>query len=174
MPLFSPEYLDQQKEMHAAGNYGVVGHQYAQIVSGLWVQLGEPRVLDYGCGQCSLSQALPQVPFDLYDPAIERYSKHPEGPYELVVCTDVLEHIEPECLTAVLQDIAGLCSKMGFFQIATGPAVKTLPDGRNAHLTQERVAFWVSMLDGVGFDLQTVSRTQHGFICVATKIETHE
>ena len=166
--LITPEYREQQAQMHAKGDYGVVGHQYANMVSGLWVQLGQPRVLDYGCGQCSLSQALPQVPFDLYDPAIERYAKEPEGEYELVVCTDVLEHIEPDLLSNVVQDIASHCSKMCFMQIATGPAKKFLPDGRNAHLTQERVAWWISILDGAGFDIQTVSRTGHGFICVLT------
>ena len=168
--LITPEYLALQREMHEKGDYGIMGRQYAQAVAGLWVQLGQPRVLDYGCGQCTLSQALPHVPFDLYDPCIERYSEPPRGPYDLITCTDVLEHIEPDCLTEVLQDIARLCAKTCFFQIATGPAVKSLPDGRNAHLTQERTAWWVNLLDGVGFDIQSIQRTGHGFICVAGKI----
>lgn len=169
--LITPEYLALQRELHDTGEYGIMGKQYAQMVGGLWVQAGQPRVLDYGCGQCTLSQALPHIPFDLYDPCIERYAEPPRGPYDLVTCTDVLEHIEPECLTAVLADIARLSSKIAFFQIATGPAKKELSDGRNAHLTQERVAWWVSMLDGAGFDIQSIGRTGHGFICVTEKME---
>jgi 2-polyprenyl-3-methyl-5-hydroxy-6-metoxy-1,4-benzoquinol methylase len=165
----SPEYMAQQKALHDKGNYGIVGEKYARMISGLWVQLGEPRVLDYGCGQATLSQSLAQVPFDLYDPCIEQYSKEPEGTYDLITCTDVLEHIEPDCLTEVLQHISALSTKMVFFQIATGPAAKTLEDGRNAHLIQERVAWWINMLDGVSFDIQQVTKTGHGFVCVCVK-----
>jgi len=166
--LITPEYREQQEEMHEKGDYGIVGHMYAKMISGLWVQLEEPKVLDYGCGQCSLSQALPQIPFDLYDPCVPRYAKEPKGKYDLVTCTDVLEHIEPDLLADVVQNIAEHCSKMCFVQIGTAPASKTLPDGRNAHLTQERVAWWVALLDGAGFEIQTVSRTGHGFIAVLT------
>ena len=65
----------------------------------------------------------------------------------MVVCIDVLEHIEPECLDDVLDDLQRLVIKYGFFTIHTGPAQKVLPDGRNAHLTQEPLSWWNEKLE---------------------------
>src|SRR5262249_17383902 len=65
---------------------------------------------------------------------------------DLVACTDVLEHIEPECIGAVLDDIASLVRHLVFLVIATQPAKKTLADGRNAHLIQEPVQWWAPPL----------------------------
>ncbi|HET9469625.1 MAG TPA: hypothetical protein VFO24_00885, partial [Usitatibacter sp.] len=60
---------------------------------------------------------------------------------------DVLEHIEPECLDEVLDDLQRVTRKIGFFVIATREAEKTLPDGRNAHLIQEPIAWWAPRLE---------------------------
>jgi hypothetical protein len=42
----------------------------------------------------------------------------------------------------VLDDLKRVTDKYGFFTIHTGPAVKTLPDGRNAHLIQQPFDWW--------------------------------
>jgi len=97
-------------------------------------------ILDYGCGQRTLEQAL-GFPIRNYDPAIPGLDTPPE-PADLVVCTDVLEHIEPECLDDVLDDLRRVTRKVGFFVIANRPAKKILPDGRNAHLIQEGIDWW--------------------------------
>ena len=70
----------------------------------------------------------------------------PAAPSDLVACIDVLEHIEPDCLDAVLDDLARVTARVGVFTIATGPAAKTLPDGRNAHLIQEAPEWWMPKL----------------------------
>lgn len=107
-------------------------------------------ILDYGCGKNSLAQALatltPWVEVRSYDPNIEEYAELP-APAELVVCTDVLEHIEPVYLGEVLKHLASLAGDMIYLAIHTGPAVKELPDGRNAHLIQEGPAYWLRLLE---------------------------
>ena len=47
---------------------------------------------------------------------------------------ELMEHIEPECLEEVLDNLQWLSLKAVFLVIATRPAKKMLADGRNAHL----------------------------------------
>ena len=51
-----------------------------------------------------------------------------------MICTDVLEHIEPDCLQAVLGHLRQVSREYTFVNISTRAAVKSLHDGRNAHL----------------------------------------
>ena len=81
------------------------------------------------------------VKYTPYEPSNELWSSTPE-PTEFVACIDVLEHIEPELLDNVLNDLQRVTMKFGLFTIHTGPAAKTLPDGRNAHLIQEPLSWW--------------------------------
>jgi hypothetical protein len=46
----------------------------------------------------------------------------------------------------VLDDLARVTARPGIYTIATGPAMKTLPDGRNAHLIQEGPEWWTAKL----------------------------
>lgn len=64
----------------------------------------------------------------------------------MVVCTDVLEHIEPEYLEAVLDDIQRLSKKAAVVVVATREAMKSLPDGRNTHLIVEPYTWWLPKL----------------------------
>jgi hypothetical protein len=63
-----------------------------------------------------------------------------------VVCTDVLEHIEPEHLAGVLEDLKRVIKLTGFFAIHTGQSCKTLADGRNTHLIQQDKEAWRAVI----------------------------
>lgn len=162
--LISADYLEEQKALHAKGNYGTASLQYGDVVSRLCDQLQVSTLLDYGCGSMrNLSKVLePKNPVEYlgYDPAVPEFS-HKE-PADLVVCIDVLEHIEPDLLDNVLDDLLMLTARFGFFTVHTGPAVKTLSDGRNAHLIQKPASWWLPHLM-TRFDLQTFNATRMGF-----------
>jgi hypothetical protein len=80
---------------------------------------------------------------------------------------DVLEHIEPDCLENVLDHLAKLTECVAFITVHTGPAGKTLPDGRNAHINQQPMSYWLSKL-WQRFDLHTVQVTaEHAFHVIA-------
>lgn len=145
MTLYTPEYLAQNKALHALGGYGTSGHSWATDVAHVHRSIKAESALDYGAGQQTLSMALPDLNIRGYDPAIPEISEPPE-PADLVICTDVLEHIEPECLDAVLDDLRRLTIRAVFLVIATRPAKKTLPDGRNAHLIQAKAIWWMPKL----------------------------
>lgn len=140
--LISPGYKAIQEKFHFnKKEYGVSGHKWADHVKGMAAAMKTEDVLDYGCGKCTLSNAIPHLQWQLYDPCIKRHSKMPV-PSDLVVCTDVLEHIEPDKLDNVLDHLRSLTKKAAFLVIHLGPANKHFPDGTNAHLIQESYKWW--------------------------------
>ncbi len=70
-----------------------------------------------------------------------------DGNTSHINCGDVLEHVEPDCLESVVMHLALLSKKATLLVINTGPAAKTLQDGRNAHLIQEGTGWWLNALD---------------------------
>ncbi|WP_083276863.1 class I SAM-dependent methyltransferase [Sphingobium phenoxybenzoativorans] len=143
--LISDEYRTLNSSLHAGGSYGRKGDKWTAKVSEL-IDCFEPTtILDYGCGQGALGKALNRD-ISEYDPAIPEKSALPE-PADMVVCTDVLEHIEPVCLDDVLDHLRDLTKSVLFAVISTRPAAKFLADGRNAHLIVEGEAFWTEHLE---------------------------
>lgn len=143
--VISPEYLALNKQLHAENpDYGVSGSKRADVVRKMVAATKPLSVLDYGCGKGTLAMSLP-FPIWEYDPAIPGKDAPPR-PADLVVCTDVLEHIEPEFLEAVLLDLARCTQKVCYVVVNTGPARKTLPDGRNTHLIQQPREWWQQTL----------------------------
>jgi hypothetical protein len=150
----SVEYCQLNAQMHQQNlAYGVGGGKHAETVRKLVEQCGVKSVLDYGCGKGYLAKALP-FPIWEYDPAIPGKAETPR-PAELVVCTDVLEHIEPEYLRPLLFDLKRVVQKIGYFTIHTGAAAKTLPDGRNTHLIQRDRDWWKAKLTAY-FKVQSI------------------
>jgi uncharacterized Rossmann fold enzyme len=143
--LISAEYCQMNTQLHKHNlAYGVGGGKHATTVIQLAEKLNTHSILDYGCGKGYLAKAIP-FPIWEYDPAIPEKAASPR-PADLVVCTDVLEHIEPECIDYVLADLQRCTKQLGFFVIHTGPSLKTLPDGRNAHILQREKDWWKTRL----------------------------
>ncbi|MGH8752177.1 MAG: hypothetical protein ACREUV_10800 [Burkholderiales bacterium] len=146
MELISQKYLELNRRLHESNPaYGTSGHKWAQQVQMLAVALGVYRILDYGCGKATLAQALPIFEFQNYDPCIARYCQRPNKS-GLVVCSDTMEHVEPDSIDAVLEDIKDLTLKAAFFVIHTGAAVKTFDNGENTHLVQQPYSWWTDRL----------------------------
>lgn len=150
--LITEEYKRLNAALHASSSsYGTSGYKWADKVYNLAQQVGAKTVLDYGCGRCTLGTALrekhSELPFEFleYDPALPEKEWKPQRA-DLVVCGDVLEHIEPDCLYAVLDDIRNIARASVFLVVATQPAAKFLADGRNAHLIVEPPEWWMPKL----------------------------
>ena len=165
---YTPEYEALQRQLHAQGQYGVSGHRYAEYVMRLADNLKTRDILDYACGQATLQKSIP-YPIQNYDPFIPEYSKPPK-PAAIVVCTDVMEHIEPDCLDDVLTDLQSLTNGILMLQIATRPAKKFLADGRNAHLIQENINWWIPRIMKY-FDLQNLNNQKGEFMSIWTPFE---
>lgn len=146
--LISDEYREQLRTLHK-GKWGDEGHLWTQRVLDMVKRTGATSVLDYGCGKGTLRPTLPHT-LDVreYDPAIPGKDS-PPAPADLLVSFDVLEHIEPDKLDAVLGHMHTLAVKGAFVVVATKAARAKLPDGRNAHLIIERPLWWTEKLSAV-------------------------
>jgi 2-polyprenyl-3-methyl-5-hydroxy-6-metoxy-1,4-benzoquinol methylase len=168
----SEEYRSMQTKLHENPNYGVASVQYAPIVAQIIQQLQVTELLDYGAGKGRLGQTLATLlkqPLTVhhYDPAIPEWAGAPK-PCGMVCCIDVLEHIEPEFLDNVLDHLQSLVGRVGFFTVHIGPAIKVLPDGRNAHLIQEPSSWWLpKMMER--FELNHFQRVPQGFWVLVEK-----
>lgn len=169
----SPEYKAMQQQM--APSYVGVGRNHAPKVFLLLAQLvkvhGQIKMLDYGCGRRALEKSILQrfpdlgVTFEGYDPGIHGIDGEPE-PADVVTCTDVMEHIEPECLDATLEHIKSLTRMVAYLVVDTQPAVKTLPDGRNAHILLQSPMWWRGQIKRF---FHVIESSEHGssvlFVC---------
>lgn len=174
--LISETYRSMQRLLHdQPRGYGGRGAKWAHVVVDLMQTYQASSVLDYGCGQGSLRRAImhhpnhaapPGVRFDEYDPAIAG-KDHAPSFADLVICTDVLEHIEPERLDAVLTHVRSLARKAIFAVISLKDSNKTLADGRNAHLIIRPANWWKRRVEAVGL---TVTRAPE----CARKKKSHE
>jgi hypothetical protein len=160
--LISDEYRTQQEHLHETTDYGTMAQHYGPLVSQILEKLEVSHLLDYGCGRRMglLKNLKPKgkLTYQGYDPGagVEELATAPI-PAQMVCCIDVLEHIEPKYLDNVLDHLAELTEVVAFITVHTGPAMKTLDDGRNAHLTQQPIEWWLPKL-WQRFDIQTVQK----------------
>lgn len=145
-PLISDKMLARHRTLHEENPaYGDGGARWARMVRDLVRNIGKNRegpisVLDYGCGKGFLSEEL-DFPIWEYDPAVAGKDRLPR-PADLVVCADVLEHIEPEQLDSVLDDLRRVTLHVGVFVICTSPSFKTFHDGTSTHLIIMPKTWW--------------------------------
>lgn len=144
----SGEYQKLNSELHEGAGWGKGGTKFFTPITNLAHSLGVEDILDYGCGKGRLVNLLHNASYNAegYDPCFEKYAADP-FPAQLLVSTDMLEHVEPEYLHNVLTHMASLAEEAAFLVVSLVPAVKHLPDGRNAHLIVKRGSWWGRELD---------------------------
>ena len=142
----SDEYLVLNQRLHKESDHfgssawRCWGPHIAAFV-GDWPE--QTCILDYGCGKATVSENFPGV--TNYDPAIDEFSEEPV-PCDLVLCIDVMEHIEENFVDDVLNHIKEKTTLAAFFVISIRPACAKLPDGRNAHITIKPKEWWLRKL----------------------------
>ena len=163
----SDAYRSEQRQLHQNKNYGRASAAYAPLVASL---LGHGRcrsLSDYGAGKRNLQRALGpdagSIEYHPYDPAFPEYGD--PQPADLVSCIDVLEHVEPELLDECLDPIASITRRLVLITVHSGPAKKTLSDGRNAHLIQQPLRWWLPKF-GRRFDLVYFQDSRKGFFII--------
>jgi hypothetical protein len=163
--VISEGYRRQQQELHKNPDYGTMSIEFAPIVKQV-LEAGKLQSLsDYGAGKQNLIKTLNgkfgvQIDYRPYDPAFPEYGE--PQPADLVCCIDVLEHIEPELLDNVLDELQRITVRYGLYSVHTGAAIKVLSDGRNAHLTQQPSSWWLPRLCQ-RFEIDALNKTAGGF-----------
>jgi hypothetical protein len=115
--LISAEYQLQQQRLHENPNYGTTAQNFGSLVQHLVDNMGITHLLDYGAGHnMSLLRTFKpkhKITYQAYDPGVPEMADAPI-PAQMVVCIDVLEHIEPAYLDNVLDHLAKLTELVGF------------------------------------------------------------
>jgi hypothetical protein len=169
--LITEDYRKTQQELHKNDSYGTVARQMGGLVGQIIDKAEINTVLDYGSGHnLGLKETLkPKRPitYSAYDPGVDELAGDPE-PAELVCVIDVLEHIEPGLIDNVFDHIEELTQALLIATICTCAAKKVLPDGRNAHLIQQPVQWWLPKFWERDFEIQSLQMTQkHHFLVIA-------
>ena len=146
MKTITEEYKKLQQELHKDPYYGTASTQFAPIVSDIMKIFKINSLSDYGAGKKRLFQSLEKLnntpkEYFPYDPAFPEYGEPKVA--DLICCIDVLEHIEPDLIDNVIQELSLITKNIGFYTVHMGPARKVLSDGRNAHLIQKPTSWWL-------------------------------
>lgn len=142
--LISEHLLEMNRQLHEqVESFGANSAKWASQVRDLCKMVGTIDVLDYGCGKGELAKACEDLNVLNYDPAVREYAANNE-PRDVLICTDVLEHVEPDKVDAVLADMARCMLRAAMVVIDVQPAVKHYPDGQNTHLTVRHPRWWLN------------------------------
>lgn len=122
-------------------------------------------ILDYGCGKGKQYDPVTRPVAGLgpgdtvmdywdidtvhcYDPCFAPFSALPEGRFDGVISTDVLEHCPEADIPWIVDELFGYAKAFAFANVACYPAAKHLPDGENAHCTIRDVEWWQALFTG--------------------------
>ena len=143
--MISEQYKQTLAKIHASTPFGKRSKLPPYLDK--WFEKVQPSsVLDFGCGKGRLKEALkdkyPHIDVIQYDPAVPEFDIDLNSvKVDMVISTDVLEHIEPIHLHETLKQLTTVGSSF-YHLISCGPAKLILPDGRNAHLIQKEPHWW--------------------------------
>jgi len=126
--------------------------------------LGSKTILDYGSGKGQQyqpwtiatpdGQTFPDIKalwnvdeITCFDPGHAPFDSLPEGRFDGVVSTDVLEHCPAGDIPWIIDEIFSFAEEFVYLNVACYPAEKTLPNGENAHCTLEPQEWWQAIFD---------------------------
>lgn len=169
-----PDYHDHigaYKEIHSSKHYGASATElYLQAVASVVKELKPASIIDYGCGRSDLVAHFwldGARKIARYDPAISAFSLMPSDVFDLVLATDVMEHIPMASVDRILTEIRVL-GKAALFTISLKLARAKLPDGRNSHVTILKADEWVRWIKSVFGSVRMLeSAWEHEIILLA-------
>ena len=152
-------------------------------IKNLIKKTGATTLLDYGCGKGLLYEPRPlPVPgegvfegvidyWDIdevrcYDPSYDRYSALPEGQFDGVISTDVLEHCMEDDIPWIVEEMFSYATRFVYAAIACYPAMATLPTGENAHTTVRPPEWWDAIF--------AAANAKHPGVLRQISIEVHD
>ena len=164
MDSLIPQYRAMAPTM--GGNFGglsVMNH--VGSIKKLLKETDSKTMLDFGCGRGEAYRSphklhhqigLSRSAVTLYDPAFRPSSALPTGTYDLVVCSDVLEHIPEDEVNEFLIRLVGYARKAVWASVCCRPAKKKFPGtDTNMHVTVKPFEWWQDKIAGsrVWFEL---------------------
>jgi len=172
--LFTKEYYEDGIRQHISGYENYKWMPTRSIPEALDIQenFEFKTCVDYGCAKGFLVNALRIIGCDAYGEDISEYAIEncPESVreyislpnsrfYDLLICKDVLEHVEEEDLPEVLGKIKAKSNKF-FFVIPLGDSNRFRIREYEVditHVTKKDEEWWINLFESQGFKLDKFS-----------------
>jgi len=172
--LFTKEYYEDGIRQHISGYENYKWMPTRSIPEALDIQenFEFKTCVDYGCAKGFLVNALRIIGCDAYGEDISEYAIEncpesvreyislPNGRfYDLLICKDVLEHVEEEDLPEVLGKIKAKSNKF-FFVIPLGDSNRFRIREYEVditHVTKKDEEWWINLFESQGFKLDKFS-----------------
>mgnify|MGYP003150940010 FL=1 len=155
--------IKQYKELHNENKFkGISLNNHITSIGDLIKKHNVKSLLDYGSGKGylytnefkivnpKLKEPLQKMwkidNLKCYDPGYKEHSEYPTDTYDMVISTDVIEHIPEEDLTWFINDIFSLSKKFVYLNIACYPALKHFKDGTNVHVSIFSPQDWIDFI----------------------------
>lgn len=145
--------------------------QHADSIGKMVRMTRAKTLLDFGCGRADAYRSphkvwhqwgLARADVTLYDPAFNRDNVLPTGKFDIVVCSDVLEHIPEEEVDAFIDRLAGYARHGLWASVCCRPAKKKFADGTNLHVTVRPYDWWWQKISAAA------TRHNIGFLLIET------
>lgn len=160
------ELIELYREQHANAQFrGLTLLRYKHSLGNVLATYQCKTVLDYGSGKGEAWQDW-QGEFGLrhvecYDPAVPALAILPPGPFDGVICCDVLEHLVEDDVPNVIEDLFSRARRLVWASVCCRPAKKCFPDGTNMHVTVRPLDWWQ--------DLFAAASKRHGDVSYILK-----
>lgn len=135
---YSIEHLRDYQEHYKGRPQQVVPIPHHEQVHDLAGKLHVESILDYGSGPAKALEHFSPLKVHSYDPIFENKVKRAD----MVVCHHVLEHVEPDYLTSVLNDIRDHADRCAYLVVSLQASTKKLPSGDDWHKIVESPEWW--------------------------------
>jgi hypothetical protein len=171
MATTNESLIKQYESIHGSTKYGATSYKLLPRILPEVFELSPESILDYGCGQSRLIDLLDpsgKIATYRYDPSIKEISDIPIESVDMLLNTDVLEHIPEGDLDDVLQEMKILSDNV-FFSICTVPAERILPSGENAHCTVRPASWWEKKLLVHFPYVELISKNRKRYLCKTWK-----
>ena len=157
MDSLTPAY----RQMILAGSDSFAGLsilQHADSIGELVKRVHARTLLDFGCGRGDAYRkphkvyrhwGLDRSAITLYDPSFLRDNVLPKGKFDVVLCSDVLEHVPEIEVDAFIERLFTYARRGVWSSFCGRPAKKTFPDGTNLHVTLHPHEWWSAKFDAV-------------------------
>lgn len=168
------DYIKQYKLLYKRKkNYGKTSIKLYDMLEKIINDLNISSVLDYGCGKSKLLDLIKKnskIKIFKYDPAIKKYSKLTKNKTDLVICTDVLQHVPLYDLDRVLKEIKSKGIYILFYIKCTNHKTK-LPNGTYANCTVYDKKWWLEKLSNYYDDIKEIKISDLTSVCFIMKGE---
>jgi hypothetical protein len=128
--------------------YGRSSEDLLEKIAPIIFKENPKSIMDFGCGRSSLINYFwkdGNRKLTKYDPAIREHKKLVVEHHDIVLCTDVFEHIPEIYLGGMIKTLHEISSK-AIITVSLIPARKKLPNGWNAHITIRPPEFWTDLI----------------------------